>query len=78
MNWQIVKYAQMLQPCIGIADEEGIRASGHRIEHCLRKGVVKKFNQIHEIADYNQIPIHSLKKTIEQFNDYVEQFHESG
>ena len=61
------------QPCIGIADEEGIRASGHRIEHCLRKGVVKKFNQIHEIADYYQIPIHSLKKTIEQFNDYVDQ-----
>lgn len=63
---------QVGQPCIGIADEEGIKASGHRIDHCLRKGVVKKFNQVHEIADYYQIPDYSLKNTIEQFNDYVE------
>jgi len=64
---------QVGRPCIGIADEEGIRASGHPIEHCLRKGVVKKFNRIHEIADHYQIPTHSLKHTIEQFNDYVDQ-----
>jgi len=60
------------QPCIGIADQKGIEASGHRIEHCLRKGVVKKFNQIDEIAGNYQIPIQALKNTIEQFNDYVE------
>jgi len=59
------------RPCIGIADQEGIKTSGHPIEHCLRKGVVKKFDQIHEIADYYRIPPHSLKNTIEQFNDYV-------
>ena len=59
------------QPCIGIADQGGINASGHQIEHCLRKGVVKKFNQIQAIADAYQIPLHSLKETIEQFNDYV-------
>ena len=60
------------RPCIGIADQEGIKASGHSIEHCLRKGVVKKFNHIDEIADCYRIPLHSLKNTIEQFNDYVQ------
>jgi flavocytochrome c len=64
---------QVGQPCIGIADEEGIRVSEHRIERCLRKGVVKKFDRIHEIADHYKIPIHPLKHTIEQFNDYVVQ-----
>ena len=59
------------QPCIGLADQEGIKASGHPIEHCLRKGVVKKFNQIHEVADFYGISLQSLKNTIEQFNDYV-------
>ena len=59
------------QPCIGIADQEGINASGHSIEHCLRKRVVKKFSHIHEIADYYRIPHHALKNTIEKFNECV-------
>jgi flavocytochrome c len=63
---------QVGQPCIGIADEEGIKASGYRIDHCLKKGVVKKFNRIHEIADDYCIPVDSLKNTIEQFSAYVE------
>jgi hypothetical protein len=33
--------------------------------------VVKKFDQIHEMADHYQIPVYSLKNTIEQFNDYA-------
>jgi flavocytochrome c len=59
------------QPCIGIAGQEGIEASGHPIARCLRKGVVKKFDQVHEIADFYQIPFDSLKNTMEQFNEYV-------
>ncbi|UCD82249.1 MAG: flavocytochrome c, partial [Desulfobacterales bacterium] len=58
-------------PCIGIADEEGIKVSGHPIERCLRKGVVKKFNRIHEIADDFKIPLQPLRNTIEQFNAFV-------
>jgi flavocytochrome c len=64
---------QVGRPCIGIADEEGIRVSGHQIEHCLRKGVVKKFNHIQEIADHYGIPAQPLKMTLERFNEYVDQ-----
>jgi flavocytochrome c len=60
-------------PCIGIADQEGIKASGHPIERCLRKGVVKQFDRIHEIAEYYKIPIQPLKNSIEQFNANVGQ-----
>ena len=64
---------QVGHPCIGIADAEGIRNSGHTIEHCLRKGIVKKFDTVHDLADYYQIPVHSLENTIDRFNTYVDQ-----
>jgi len=64
---------QVGQPCIGIADEEGIKASGHQIEHCLRKGVVKKFDHMQEIADHYCIPAQPLKITLERFSEYVDQ-----
>lgn len=63
---------QVGRPCIGIADEAGIQASGHPIERCLRKGVVKQFHHIPEIADYYEIPIQPLKNTIERFNASVD------
>ena len=63
---------QVGQPCIGIADQKSVEASGHQIDHCLRKGVVKRFDRIDDIADAYQIPIEALKSTIIHFNDYVE------
>jgi len=63
---------QMGQPCIGIADQKGVEASGHRIDHCLRKGVVKRFDRIDDIADTYQIPVQALKNTITHFNEYAE------
>jgi flavocytochrome c len=60
------------QPCIGIADEKGIRVAGRQIERCLRKGVVKKFNRIQDIADHYGIPRHPFKNTLERFSEYVD------
>ena len=60
------------QPCIAIADEGGVKASGRQIEHCLRKGIVKPFSRIEEIAENYQIPFESLKNTIEGFNEYID------
>jgi flavocytochrome c len=59
-------------PCLVFADEKGVEVSGYRIEHCLKKGVVKKFEQIDAIADYYKIPAPALKDTLETFNSYVE------
>jgi flavocytochrome c len=60
------------KPCIGIADEEGVRASGHAIDLCVRKGIVKKFDRIDEIAGFYQIPYQPLSKAIEKFNENVD------
>ena len=59
-------------PCIGIADVKGVEQSGKSIDHCLRKGVVRKFGQVDEIADYYKIPVKPLKDTIKRYNIYVE------
>jgi len=59
-------------PCIVFADEKGVECSGRQIEHCLKKGVVKKFEQINAVADYYKIPARVLKDTLKTFNNYVE------
>jgi succinate dehydrogenase/fumarate reductase flavoprotein subunit len=59
---------QVGQPCIGIADEAGLRASGKSIDHCLKKGVVKKFSTLEAVAESYQIPLPPLKNTVENFN----------
>jgi len=59
-------------PCLVFADEKGVEVSGYRIEHCLKKGVVKKFEQIEAVADYYEIPVPAFKDTLETFNSYVE------
>ena len=59
-------------PCLVLADEKGVEVSGYRIEHCLKKGVVKKFEQIDSIADFYKIPAPAFKDTLETFNRCVE------
>lgn len=59
-------------PCIVFTDEKGVECSGRQIEHCLKKGVVKKFEQIDAVADYYKIPARVLKDTLKTFNTYVE------
>lgn len=59
-------------PCIVFTDEKGVEGSGYQIEHCLKKGIVKKFEQIDAIADYYKIPAAALKDTLKAFNTDVE------
>jgi succinate dehydrogenase/fumarate reductase flavoprotein subunit len=59
------------QLLLKITDQEGIKSSGHPIERCVRKGVVKKFSRILEIAEHYNIPDQPLENTIAQFNTSV-------
>ena len=63
---------QVGQPCIGIADQEGLRVSDKPIAHCLKKGIVKKFDHLEMIAEAYRIPIRALRKTVETFNAGVD------
>ena len=58
-------------PCIAIADSKAVEQSGWNIERCLKKGVVKTFGTLQELASFYEVPIDELRMTIEKFNSYV-------
>lgn len=60
-------------PCIGIADAKSVVESGWNIDLCLRKGVVKKFDVLLELAAFYDISYGTLEKTVQLFNN---SFHE--
>ncbi len=55
-------------PCIGIADAQAVKASGWSIDRCLKKGIVKAFNDISALAAFYAMPIDMLEATLEKFN----------
>lgn len=60
------------RPCIGITDATAVEQSGHTIDHCLKKGVVKKFDSLEELASNYVIPLADLEATVDRYNKYVE------
>ena len=59
-------------PCIGITDAQAVKTTGWDIKPCLDKGIVKPFDQLHELATYYGLPSDSLGCTVEIYNNYVE------
>lgn len=60
------------KPCIGIADAKAVKQSGWNIDKCLRKGVVKEFYGLQELASFYGLPYAKLKHSVDQYNRYVE------
>jgi flavocytochrome c len=58
-------------PCIGIADDSAVQSQGWDLSRGLNKGVVKKFDDLKELAATYEIPPGELEATIERFNGYV-------
>ncbi len=59
------------RPCIGIADASKIEKGGAKIEQCLKKGVVQKFDRLEDLAKSYDLPILPLNETIQRFNAFV-------
>jgi len=55
-------------PCIGIADSKSVKISGWNIDRCVKKGVVKIFDTIEELATFYKTPYKKLEETLTQFN----------
>jgi flavocytochrome c len=58
-------------PCIALTDTDGVTRSGYSFERCLKKGIVKTFNTIADLAEYYGIPSESLAGTVARFNGHV-------
>ena len=59
------------KPCIGIADSQGVQSSGQKIDRCLKRNVVKSFDDLTQLAENYGIPETTLKETVEEYNEYV-------
>ncbi len=60
-------------PCVGIADSKAVKTQGWDLSRGLKKGVIKKFDRLEELAEAYGIPADELEATIAQHNDHVEE-----
>jgi len=60
-------------PCVGIADARAVETTGWNIRPCLEKGVVKKFDQLQELASCYGISPGELILTVEQYNGCIKE-----
>ncbi len=56
---------------IAIVDEMGVRHAS-TLDQCLKRGVVRRFDTIEDLAMANQVPILPLKHTIDSYNALIE------
>ncbi|MGB3651244.1 MAG: FAD-binding protein, partial [Rivularia sp. (in: cyanobacteria)] len=62
------------QPCIGIADLKGTYISGHNIDKHLNRDIINIFQNLEKLALAYNLPDKALKETINQYNNYVENY----
>lgn len=55
-------------PCLCVADHESLAVSGHEISRALKKGVVKAFNNLQDLAGAYGMPKDAFQETVVQFN----------
>ena len=60
-------------PCICLVDQGGIEASGFGVEHCVRKGVVKQFDTLKNLAAEYGMPADAFEETVSRYNQFVRQ-----
>ena len=56
---------------MAIVDQEGTKYAS-TLNQCLKRGVVKKFNTIAELAIANQVDIPELAETVRKYNSFVQ------
>lgn len=61
----------MGHPGIGIADSAAVKSQGWDISRAIKKGVVRTFDSLGEVAAAYNIPADSLADTVRRFNSFV-------
>ncbi|BES63722.1 flavocytochrome c [Gottschalkiaceae bacterium SANA] len=59
-------------PCVGIADHHAVQHAGWDLTRAMKKGVVKTFSSLDDLAAYYALNSLDLQDTIHTFNQYVE------
>jgi flavocytochrome c len=60
-------------PCVVMVDAVGVDNSGHSVARCVKRGIVREFDSIGELARFYGMPAGVLEDTIGRFNGYLRQ-----
>ena len=58
-------------PCIGIADAGGAKGREDLTAKLIKRGIVKQFDTLEDLAEAYEIPFKPLKETIGNYNSYL-------
>jgi len=58
-------------PCVGIADSKAVDSQGWDISRGLKKGVIKKFQRLEDLASAYDIPLNELQAAMDRYNGFV-------
>jgi flavocytochrome c len=58
-------------PCVGIADSKAVDSQGWDLSRGLKKGVIRKFQRLKDLASGYDIPLNELQATVERFNGFI-------
>ncbi len=64
------------RPALSLTDETGVINAGWDISRALKKGVVKTFSTLEQLASYYGIEAQKLKQTVNRYNNMLEQEHD--
>lgn len=59
-------------PCVGIADSKAVRSQGWDLGRGLKKGVIRKFDTLEDLARFYAMPASELSDEIARYNGFVE------
>lgn len=63
---------KLSQPCIGIADTQGMANSGQNIDPYLKRKVVRKFSNLEDLSTAYGLSCQVLRETLNCYNNYIE------
>jgi hypothetical protein len=59
------------QACIGIVDSNGAQKDAESLENCLKRGKVKGFENLSDLAEAYGIPLSALNQTLDDYNSAI-------
>ena len=59
-------------PCIGIADDKAVKYAGWDISKAIRKGVVKTYDAMDDLATFYDMNAEALQASINRYNGFVQ------
>jgi flavocytochrome c len=57
--------------CVGIVDADGAQVDSENLQHCLKRGFVKPFATLTELASAFEMPDGQLEMTVESYNHSI-------